>query len=534
MVWLIKFVLQNVLLLFFGLLAGFHSSLAFSQLPASEEIGAIELNVVAYEVSGFNPLSKSRTAAILKKYTGTFSDLRPIFDAAEALEQAIHDKGYQLISVVLPQQPVTNAVITLKTEGYLISSVNVKNNNHFSAQNVRRTAPDLLEGETPDIRSLQRALSVVNLHPAKRVSVNFLSEDKDDLGIGVTLTVTDKPPKQYFSWVNNTGNEETGEFRLGLGFQHSNMFDRDHIATFTYTTSPDQVEDVEQLGLNYRIPVYRAGGFIDLLAFNSDIETGRVAEVFNVSGRGETYRLGYTQLFPKTGSYTHQAIFALEDKLFDNEVTFDGTEVVPDVRSRPLLLGYRNSWKTGKLVFSNELFAAINLSGGSFNSDADYAASRAGASQDWKALRYHGSVNIPLKEWTVAGQIFAQQSDEPLITGEQFGIGGQRSVRGFEERELTGDSGVFTSLQLFAPPYKGVNLLGFLDYGTVSRKNPLEGEIADDAISSAGLGVRWVSRNFRWTLELDLAHVLQGSDPLGPGQTRDGDHRAHFNLLYKR
>ena len=276
-------------------------SLVGSTLPALAQ-SSITLNVEKFEVEGFNPLSPARTEKLLSKFTGKTSDLAVIYDAATALEEAIHAEGYSLISVSLPEQAITNSTIILQTRGFRVANIDAENNNHFSDENVIRSAASLQAGKNPNLKQLQRALSVANLHPSKRVKLNFISRDKDSDEVDVSLSVTDKTPQQFFAWINDTGNDDTGEYRLGLGYQHSNLFNRDHIATLTYTTSPDQTEDVRQIGVNYRIPIYNTGGFLDFLAFDSDVDSGLVADVFNVSGKGRTYRAGYTQLLAKRGS----------------------------------------------------------------------------------------------------------------------------------------------------------------------------------------------------------------------------------------
>jgi len=59
-----------------------------------------------------------------------------------------------------------------------------------------------------------------------------------------------------------------------------------------------------------------------------------------------------------------------------------------------------------------------------------------------EALRVSGYASHTLEnEWLISGVIDGQYSDEPLIIGEQFGLGGVTSVRGFEERAVTGDRG---------------------------------------------------------------------------------------------
>lgn len=492
----------------------------------------ITLQVDGYEIEGFNPLSDSRTRSILRLFTGDLDGISTILEAATALEQAIQDEGYALVSVIVPEQPVSRRVIRLQTQGFVIANVETTGNEHFSDENIVRSAPSLARGGHPNLKPLQRSLSVANLHPFKRVTLNFISRERDSREIDVNLAVQDRKPRQFFAWLNDTGSDDTGEYRLGLGYQHGNLFDRDHVGTVTFTTSPDQADDVRQFGLNYRVPLYRAGGYVDLLAFDSDIDTGRVAEVFDVAGRGRTYRAGYTQLLPKRGGYSHKAYAAVEDKLFDNDITFQSNDLVADVRSRPLVLGYEFKWQRERVTLVNDLSWRRNLPGGAFNDDADYDASRAGADQDWQAFAYSGSVQVTAGAWRVVGGVRAQIADEPLIAGEQLGIGGHSSVRGFEERELTGDKGYSVSLEVWTPPYKNFNFLGFIDHGRIERQDSLPGELDGAGIASTGVGMRWRSPQSRWSLRADAAHVIDGPGPAGA--TQDGDSRLHFTLVYRR
>lgn len=492
----------------------------------------IALQVDDYEIEGFNPLSNSRTRSILRPFTGELAGISTILEAATTLERAIQDEGYALISVIVPEQPVSGRVIRLQTQGFVIANVESTGNEHFSDQNILRSAPSLARGAHPNLEPLQRSLSVANLHPFKRVTLNFVSRERDSREIDVNLAVQDREPRQFFAWLNDTGTDDTGEYRLGLGYQHGNLFDRDHVGTFTFTTSPDQIEDVRQFGLNYRFPLYRAGGYVDLLAFDSDIDTGRVAEVFDVAGRGRTYRAAYTQLLPKRGGYSHKAYAAVADKLFDNDITFQSNDLVADVRSRPLELGYEFKWQRERVTLVNDFSWRRNLPGGEFNDEDDYDASRAGADRDWQAFAYNGSVQVTAGAWRVVGGVRAQLADEPLIAGEQFGIGGQNSVRGFEERELTGDKGYSVSLEVWAPQYRSFSFLGFVDHGRIEREDPLPGELDSAGIASAGVGMRWRSPQRHWSVRVDAAHVIDGSGPAGA--TQDGDSRLHFTLVYRR
>ena len=131
----------------------------------------------------------------------------------------------------------------------------------------------------------------------------------------------------------------------------------------------------------------------------------------------------------------------------------------------------------------------------------------------------------------VRGQF--QFSPEALISGEQFGLGGSTSVRGTGERPISGDSGLLLSTELtsreLAP---GLRLLGFIDAGWLSNRNPNGNpKPANDSLSSAGLGLRYALPSF--TVSADFGRVIGGSTlPYVPGSglPQSGDQKLHVNL----
>jgi hemolysin activation/secretion protein len=136
--------------------------------------------------------------------------------------------------------------------------------------------------------------------------------------------------------------------------------------------------------------------------------------------------------------------------------------------------------------------------------------------------------------WEARLLLDAQISRDALIPGEQFGLGGMNSVRGFEERALAADSGARLSAELWAPPVPvvpGLRFLVFLDSGYKHLEATVPGERSADLIASAGLGARWQWREYL-SLSLDYGHVLDRAAQLGSGADR-GNVRWHLNLLFK-
>lgn len=279
---------------------------------------------------------------------------------------------------------------------------------------------------------------------------------------------------------------------------------------------------------------------LSAFAVRSDVDSGTVGGSFDVTGRGEFYGLSYRQLFTLKGAYTHSAELGVQDRFFDNDVFFvaaagsRGSDFGADARSRLLSLAYGGTYRFQKGTTGFDLAYERNVSGGSYNDDEAYKLARFGATSDWWALRLSAVLDYALpKDWTARARFDGQYSDQALIAGEQFGIGCERSVRGFNERAVSGDAGFSASLEAWSPPLKyDVRALVFGDLGVVTNQYPLPEEITSPTLGSVGVGLRWYWKD-RLSVQADFAYILKGTDLEFIPDAASGDTKVHFNLVYR-
>jgi hemolysin activation/secretion protein len=480
--------------------------------------------VTAYTVDGENPLSAADTQSLLAQYTGEGMTIDRLQAAASALETALKDRGYGFLRVIIPPQDA-RGVITLRVLGFRLNAVNVSGNKAFNTDNIRRSLPALQSGATPNLREIARAQALANDHPSKQVSVT-IQQGKEKDTVDAAVKVDDVNPLQVFASLDNSGTKDSGHTRLGVGVSHSNLFDRDHALTATYTTSPDgHVDDLAQYGFYYRAPVYGWNGALSAYYTKSETDSGTVANFFNVSGSGEFYGLRWTHRLLPFGSYSHAAEIGAENRFFGNDVTFSGTPIGTDVRSRPLLLRYTGRLDGADYGLRGSLEFAYNLGGGSGNTDTAYNANRAGATAGWQAWRYAIEGSKAFSGWVLSGKLRGQVSGDALIPGEQFGLGGAAGVRGLEEREGTGDQGLLGTLEALSPQIiDGLRLLVFTDSGQVRNHQAGAGINALEGAAGAGFGLRYQWRR-NLALSVDWAQVLNGA-----GTTNKHDNRVHASM----
>jgi hemolysin activation/secretion protein len=374
------------------------------------------------------------------------------------------------------------------------------------------------------------------------------SQKRDHLDADVRMR--DVPAMQTFIGLNghtrdhdNTINRNTGYTRLTIGHQQSNLFDRDHAATVAYTTSPDHLDRVKQIGAFYWLPLYGYHTTFNAYWTYSDVDTGSVGlggQSFDVSGRGEFWGVRGTYALPKLGLVSQNVSLALDDRYFKSDVGFQGAPAQSTVvSSRPLSLRYTARHEEAENGIGGHVEYVHNLRGGRADDDISYGGvggtggARPGASPNWNAYRYGIDANYSFGSgWNLTGRYRGQYASEPLIPGEQFGVGGSGSVRGLRDREITADRGHTFTAELQAPNLNaGLAPFAFFDYGHVKYVAPAPaGQNSSESVSSIGVGLKW---NWQRKLEVtaSLARVLNG---VGTATgTPDGHVKLDFSAFYR-
>ncbi len=311
----------------------------------AQEAPLVRFSVDRFEVLGDNPLSVNETDQALADFTGNFEGVDRLLLAASALETAFANAGYSFHRVTVPPQTLSGGTVQLQVIVFRLGDIIVEGNSHFSEANIRRSVPTLTAGMTPSTAEFSRAVNIANRHPSKTLAVNLRQSDDPD-AIDAVLRVRDSRPWQGFLTANNIGSEDSGRSRLSFGAQYNNLFKLDHAITGSYTTSPENADDVEQYGVHYRAPLYRFGASVSAFYTHSKVDTGTVGDFFEVSGSGDFYGFSFNQVLRNIGRYSQEWFVGVQDRLFENNVSFNDIPIGIDVRSRPISIGYTGSYRT--------------------------------------------------------------------------------------------------------------------------------------------------------------------------------------------
>lgn len=528
---------RHVLLAFIALASG----AAGAQAPAVQRAAppmatpaaAPVFAIGGFRVEGENPLGEAQAQRVLAPFVRPQATMETLQQASAALETALRDAGYGLHRVALPPQDV-GATVRLQIVKFTVGRVAIEGAQIHDATNVRRALPELKEGESPNFRTLAIQTAIGNENPNKQVQVSLRESEQPDR-IDATIAVKEQRPWTFGVALSNAGSENTGRDRFTVSGGHTNLFNLDHAFVAAYTTSLAEPDDVRQLGLSYKVPLYAQGGVVSATFTRSDVVGNFGA--FSSTGAGHTFALAYTHYLAPRGGRRSYVSVGIEDKQFDaariNDIVVPGAL---DRRSRPLVLGYTSRTETDAAVWGYDVALAWNTGSGSHNDLASYQSEDPRVDTvHWKALRAAASYTAPLAgDWLWSARYAFQYSPDVLISGEQFGLGGIASVRGTElERPISGDSGISTTVEITTPELaQGLRAIGFLDAGLLRNNNPNGfNKPSSDGLASVGLGLRFVRGAFEATA--DYGYIVKGSRvPLAVNSAapKKGDDRFYVTV----
>ena len=525
------------------------TAMAEGRMSEAAAVGPeIVFRIVRYEVQDNTRLDNGQVERLLAPYLGEERTAADIKAASQALEEAYHKAGYHSVQVRVPPQEITSGTVVLAVNEVKLGQITVSGNRYHDEENIRQALPALVSGLPPSATTLAENLRLANENPSRRLDV-VLAQASTPGAVDAAVKVEDQPVQKVAVSLDNTGNASTGHYRTGVSYQNHNLFNRDHSATLSYTTSPDHLDEVTQLSASYRLPLYSLGDSLDFIAAYSDVNAGStetVAGPMSFSGKGHTYSARYNHYFPLAGEYTSRLTTALDYRSSTNDCSVGSFgsagcgSAGADTTVHPVGLTYSGAWNKPSLVADFSITAAHNISGGSHGSDADFEASRpsptgqGGASADYSVYQLSGSIlTILPQDWRFRVAARGQYSPDALLASEQFGLAGANAVRGFTEREAARDKGYFTNIEIYTPNLVSalgvaagsLRLLAFVDHAQ-GRNEELAGESASPiSLGSVGAGLRYDFSNMV-TARFDLARVIDGTDT-----TNAGSSRGHLSVI---
>ena len=500
--------------------------------PAAPAAPLQRFDIDNFAVQGADKLPQIDIEEAIYPFLGPNRTADDVEKARAALEKAYHDKGFQTVSVAVPQQNALTGRVILSVTEMKVGQLRVKNSRYFDIAKVKENAPSLKPGTVPNFNAVTKDIVGLNQWPDRRVTP-ALRAGVTPGTVDVDLNIEDKAPFHGSLELNNRRSPNTTGSRLIGTARYDNLWQLGHSFSFTYQVAPENPNDAEVFSGSY-LARFENIDWLTALVYgvksSSDVAT---VGGMNVVGPGEIIGARAVMTLPARENFFHTLSAGMDYKHFNQTMRdLSGNGFGTPITYFPAVASYGATFQGEKSLtqLNASITAAMRPVGDDWRA---FDNKRAWASGSFTHLNVDLAHTHELPEgfqfWT---KVAAQVSDGPQVSSEQFSVGGMDTVRGYLESEVLGDDGIVGNVEIRSPDVGSMlqkelkdetgqgaprfttwnewRFFGFADAGHVRVQRPLPEQQTRFDVWSYGVGTRFkVFEGFNGVVSYSVPMISQ-------------------------
>jgi hemolysin activation/secretion protein len=480
--------------------------------------------VQEYRVEGGGRiLTQMETEEAVYPYMGPYRTAADVEQARAALEKAYRDKGYQTVTVSIPAQHARTGIILLQVNQGEIGRLRVLGSRYFSIDEIKREAPSLQEGQSPNFSQVTHDLVVLNQLSDRQITPTLRPGEIPGT-VDVDLNVKDTAPVHGSLEINNRYSAFTSALRINGSASYDNLWQLGHSIGFSFQLSPEDLSQVKVFSGYYLARVPDVNWLsLEVQGTDQDSNVSTLTGI-GVAGKGHVVGLRAIMTLPSLKAFYQSLSLGLDYKHFEQDTSTTGSDEggsssgSTPIEVTPVTYYLFSAAYSASAIgkgYETDVNAAINMSFRGLGSDeTTFDKNRFGS--DAGFIYFRGDVSHT-HDIIGGAQIFVkaqgQASEKPLVNSEQFSGGGLGTVRGYLESEALGDNGVFASTELRTPSLG--DLLGkevddwrfylFAEGGVLTIDDALPEQQEEFKLASVGIGTRFkVANHYNGSFDVGL------------------------------
>ena len=398
------------------------------------------------EVIGSTILTSAELATISKSLEGQQVTTEQIQQAAQSITQIYADLGYITSQAVVDPQKVVDGIVTIQVIEGRVEKIEILGLTHTNPEYVRSRI-ELGTGKPLNTAKLEDQLRLLRADPIfSDVEASLKAGSQVDSSI---LVVTVKEANQFggFASIDNFSPPAVGSERYGGGLFFRNLSGNGD--TFTASYYGTTTGGSNQYDLSYGIPLNPMNGTLSLRYSPSNYRiTQSPFDILNIRGNNNLFDLTFRQPLVRSSveefalslgySYQKGQTFA-----FNDLATPFGIGPEADGTTRTSVIKFGQDYTLRDLFGAWSLRSQFSLGTGLFGSTS--VTTPSGSFLSW--LGQIQRVQSLGTDSLLIGALDLQLSADPLLSSQQFTIGGGQSLRGFRQNARSGDNGFRVSLE---------------------------------------------------------------------------------------
>ena len=472
-------------------------------MPASAgEGGGVAVGAIV--IDGLEALDRPDFAGVIEPFAGRVLDPTELRKLADAAAHLARERGYILATAWIPEQDLAGGMLRVRVDEGRLDDIRIEGSDDPA---IRRQLQRLI-GSTPlTLAVLQREVLLADDLPGVWIRKTRFEREGDrrilvvDAGrediSGSVLIATD-------------GTKPVGPVRARIDLDANGLISPRDRVDLSFSTTPFDPDELAFFSARYSVVVNDAGTNIGVFGSYSRTEPGAYLAARELLG--EAWQGGIRMRHPLLRGHRRslwlEASGELQDLAQDNFGTLARHDRIALAR-----LGFygfgplAGGTLQGRATISQglDIFGATAL--------GDPLASRPDAPPSFTTLSWWFNWRRTLAaRVSLSLAASGQFSSDPLLIGENFVLGGNALLRGYDFAQAVGDQGIagVGELRYDWPRALGavehLQLYAFADGGTVSN---LAGGRGNDTLASSGAGLRADVTRYL-DLDLEVAVPLTG------------------------
>ncbi|MEA5513416.1 ShlB/FhaC/HecB family hemolysin secretion/activation protein [Nodularia sp. UHCC 0506] len=451
------------------------------------------------EVVGSTIFQPADFAPITDPFVGRDISFAELLQLKDAISKLYTDNGYVTTGALITPQTVEAGVIKIQVVEGSLAEIQIIGNRRLRSQYIRDRIL-IGAGKPLNVPQLMEKLQLLRLDP--RIQ-NLSAELQMGVTPGTNILRVEVQEADTFSLtttLDNGRSPSVGSFRRGVEIREANLLGLGDTLSVGYTNT----DGSNTINLDYALPINPHNGTIWFglnRGWNYVIE--EPFSVLDIQSNIKSYEIGYRQPLIQTPTQELAVGLSFSRQESQTELGLDNIGGFPlspgadaDGKTKISALRFTQEYtqRNNQQVFAARSQFSIGLDWFDANINQDAPDSRFFA---WRGQTQWVRQLAPETLFLVRGDL--QIAADSLVPLEQFGLGGQVSVRGYRQDTLLTDNGMLLSAELRLPVLRAANMGGvlqlipFIDVGTGwnhNGENP-----SKSTLIGTGLGLLWQQDN---------------------------------------
>lgn len=490
------------------------------------------IRVERFEVVGSTVFSPEELRQVTAPFTGRDITFNELLQARSAVTQLYIDRGYITSGALVPPQQLESGVVQIQVIEGQLTEINVSGLRRLQPGYVRQRLA--IAGATPlNTQRLLQGLQLLQLDPL----IETISADLQ-AGTRPGTSVLEVQAVEADTWrtellLDNGRSPSVGSFRRQAQVTQANLLGWGDGLSLGYSNT----DGSNRLEATYTLPVNPRNGTLSLAYSFTDSEVIEPPfDLLEIGATSRAYELTLRQPLHQTTAEEFALGLTLSRQESQTEIGFNDIGPFPlspgaDDQGRTRILSLRlfQEWtqRSSRQVIAlrSQFSLGLDLLDATVNQDVPDSQFLA-----WRGQGQWVRLLAPDTLLLLRGEL--QLADQQLVPLEQFGLGGQPTIRGYRQDELLTDNGGLLSAEVRLPLYRDrridglLQLAPFVDVGTAwnsAGPNP-----DPQTLAGIGLGLLW-RQGDRLSARLDFGIPLIAVD--GSERTWQ-ESGVYFSLSY--